>query len=583
MALTAARLRQLALRFALILVLAGTGLFGRSGPPRADAQTATTTGVTMTLSATTEDAQSSYTTGLLIQIQLHNGSGTALSGLSLQSQIPANAGAQTSWTGTAGQGQGQLGSGTISWSGLQVPAGGDVGPFAYLLGPDSGQDGANVFVHASIQPRIIGLDSATSATTALVLPLNGLWGAESLRRTVLPSGLTIFTQARPDTPTVALQLADRSGSRDEDSTTCGASYWLEHGHFLGTPTKPDSQAVGRPILSVGGEFNASTGWESTQFWDLVPAASFDTAVDTLADQMLNSTYPPGPFKQEQQILIQEIKLRSDAPSVHAFDQFQKLVFQTSPLRHSPADIDCLPDMTTDTVFSFSAKHYVTGNIAIAASGNLDHESAVTKIATAFAGLPVGPREPRPAMPEPIETQPRMAESGDPAATATIRLGWPVAGEDNPDWAPTTLLADILGSVGERMAQAVRDAHAVGTNIDASYLDYSDAGALMLSATAPADQAHAVTQLLLGQVQRLRDGDLSDADVQAALTAATGARAVSTELNLDQVGRATDEVAGSIQSYDEELARLQTVKPADIQRVAQQYLDPDNYSLVVSHQ
>jgi len=535
----------------------------------------------VTVSATTEDAASSYTTGLLIQIGLENQTGTAIAGGSLQSPIPANAHAAASWTGTEGQGQGDVESQTIAWSAIQIPAGGKVGPFAYLVAPDAGGDGATIFAGASIQPQVAWQPAGSAV--APVLPLNGLWGEESLRRTVLQSGLTIFTQERPDTPTVALQLADRSGARDEDSMTCGASYWLEHGHFLGTTTKPDSQAVSRPLLSVGGEFNASTGWESTQFWDLVPADKFDVAVATLSDQMLNSTYPPGPFKQEQQILIQEIKLRSEDPSVHAFDQFIKLVFQVSPLRHSPADIDCLPAMSNDTVFAFLAKHYVTGNIAIAASGNLDHDDAVAKIASAFEGLPVGPREVRPPVAEPIETQPRLTESGDPSATATIRLGWPVAGEDSPDWAPMTLLADILGSVGERMAQIVRDTHAVGTQIDASYYDYSDSGALMLSATAPADQATAVTQLLLGQVQRLRDGDLTDADVQAAVTATAGAKAVSTELNLDQAGRATDEVAGTLESYDEVLARLQTVTAADVQRVAQKYLDPVNYSLVVSHQ
>jgi len=576
-------LKQFGLRFALLLA-ASAALLGRASARRADAGAAvapTLTDLQVTVSATTEDAGCSYPAGLLIQIGLANQTGAAIAAASLQSPIPPNAHVADSWSVTEGQGQGEVGSQIIAWPAIQIPAGGQIGPFAYLVAPDAGQDGATIFAGASIQPHLAGLPSG--AAMMPVLPLNGLWGEESLRRTVLPSGLTIFTQERPDTPTVALQLADRSGSRDEDSTTCGASYWLEHGHFLGTTTKPDSQAVSRPILSVGGEFNASTGWESTQFWYLVPADKFDVAVDTLSDQMLNSTYPSGPFKQEQQILTQEIKLRSDDPSVHAFDQFIKLVFQTSPLRHSPADIDCLPAMSNDTVFAFLKQHYVTGNIAIAASGNLDHDDAVAKIASAFAGLPVGQREVRPPVAEPIENQPRLTESGDPSATATIRIGWPVAGEDSPDWAPMTLVADILGSVGERMAQVVHDTHAVGTQIDASYLDYSDAGALMLSATAPADQATTVTQLLLGQVQRLRDGDLTDADVQAAVTATAGAKAVSTELNLDQAGRATDDVAGTLQSYDEILARLQTVTAADIQRVAQQYLDPANYSLAVSHQ
>ena len=565
----------------LTAILAGCVL-GNGHPSKAVAGVAAGS-VQATVSATTEGSGFSDTDGLLIQIVVANTTAAGISGLNVMSPIPPGTHVADSWLGAAGKQPGTVATGSVSWSGLQLAAGGQLGPIAYSIAPNEGQNGGTLFISASIQPQVTWSSSASGSAAAPVLALNGLWGEQSLRRTVLPSGLTIFTQSRPDTPTVALQLADRSGARDEDETTCGASYWLEHGHFLGTTTKPDSQAVSRPILSVGGEFNASTGWESTQFWDLVPAADFDTVVDTLGDQMLNSTYPEGPFKQEQQILIQEIKLRSDDPSVHAFDQFIKLVFRTSPLRHSPADIDCLPGMSDDTVFSFLAKHYMTGNIAIAATGNLQHDDAVAKIAAAFAGLPPGPREARPPAPEPIETDSRMVESGDPSTTATIRLGWPVAGVNSPDWAPLTILADILGSTGERLAQVVRDTHSVGTNVDASYLDFSDGGALMLSATTPAAQSGTVAQLLLGQVQRLRDGDISDADVQQAQTATVGARAVSTELNLDQSGRATDEVAGTLQSYDEVLARLEAVSAADIQRVAQTYLDPANYSLVVSHQ
>ena len=85
------------------------------------------------------------------------------------------------------------------------------------------------------------------------------------------------------------------------------------------------------------------------------------------------------------------------------------------------------------------------------------------------------------------------------------------------------------------------------------------------------------------MQRLRDGDVSDADVQAAIASTAGARALAGELNLDQAGRATDEVSDTIQSYDEILSRIQSVQAADIQRVAQKYLDTTNYTLAVAHQ
>lgn len=578
-----AAVRGLVLLFALALAVLGTG------QPRGAlaGSSAASGGPQVTLAASSGDADSTDgnapTASLVIGVTVDNAGGPNLSGLRIQSPVPAGTHVASSWLGQAGSTAGTVQGGSIVWDGLTLPAGGRLGPASYRLVADAGSDGATLFLQSSIQPQIMWTGPVAGAVTPPVLPLNGLWGEESLRRTVLPSGLTIFTQSRPDTPTVALQLAVRAGARDEDSTTCGTSYWLEHGHFLGTARLPDNQAVGRAILSVGGEFNASTGWESTQFWDLVPADKFDTAISTLSDQMLNSTYPQASFQREKGILADEVNLRADNPPIHAFDLFVKLVFQTSPLRHSPADVDCLATMTNDTVFGYLAQHYVTGNMVIAASGDLQHDDAVAKIARAFAGLPVGPRELRPAIPEPIETQPRMQETGDSAAPTTIRLGWPVPGDSDADWAAMAILSDILGPVGQRIAESVRVTHTDATDLDATYRDFSDAGALILNASAPAGGAKTTIGLLLAEVQRLRDGDVSDEDVQEAIRATEGSRAVDSELNLTQTGRAIDEAVGMLQSYDEVVARLRTVTPADVQRVAQTYLDPSNYSLVVLHQ
>ena len=70
-----------------------------------------------------------------------------------------------------------------------------------------------------MQPEVSGAPQAVLPRLAL----NGLWGDDGLRRTVLPSGLTVLTRERPDTASVALRLAVQAGSRDEDDTTSGGS------------------------------------------------------------------------------------------------------------------------------------------------------------------------------------------------------------------------------------------------------------------------------------------------------------------------------------------------------------------------
>jgi predicted Zn-dependent peptidase len=555
--------------------------FGVRPSDRAGAQNANSD-PTLTVSATYETADPanpSVAQDLLIQITVDNQNGPTLGGVNLRSQVPAGTHVTASWLVTPGQGAAQVAGDGLLWGPVAVDPGERFGPFAYRIAPDVPANAGSVFVSASIQPSISWIGRNTSINGP-ALPLNGLWGEEGLRRTVLPTGLTIFTQERPDTPTVALRLAAGAGSRDENDSACGGSHWLEHAHFLGTTSRPDNQAVGRAIQAVGGEFNAQTGWEATNFWDLVPADKFPVAVDLLSDQMLNSTFRPDAFEREKQVIIQEIKGRADSPSTHAFDDMMQLVFKTSPLSRSPAATVCLLTLPISTILEYRAQHYVTGNIAIAASGNLKHDEAVAMIAKAFAGLPVGPANVRPFVPEPRETDMRMMVDGTEGETATVRIAWPVAGINTPDWAAMTILSDILGDTGSRLAQTIRDNAVFASGVGADYVDFSDAGALTLRATTDPAEVQSVSVLLLNEVQKIRDEGVSEADVQAAIKATAGERALDAERNLDQTYRAVSEVSGTLESYDEVLSRLETVKPADVQRVAQTYLDPAAYSLVV---
>jgi predicted Zn-dependent peptidase len=390
--------------------------------------------------------------------------------------------------------------------------------------------------------------------------------------------LTLLTRERPDSPTVAIRLAAAAGSRDETATTRGGSHWLEHAHFLGTAKRASLDVE---LDSVGGQSNASTGWEWTDYWYLVPAEDFDLALDLLSDQMLNSTFPQEAFDRERFVVAEELKRRDDDPQIRAFDEFINSVFTVSPLRQHPSGtIESVQSIPIQTILAYKAQRYVSGNMAIAVSGNIRHDETVAKIAQAFASVPRGPRLVRPAAPEPPETQPRRRLVGDGDTLAEIRLGWPAPGSEDPDAPAMTVLDDILGTTGRRLTEEIRDRRALATSADSDYFDFSDAGALMLSATTQPASSDQVISLILEQVQGLRGGNVTEADVQASLREIGGRQAISDESNLQQTGRARTEVSVPLESWEEYMTRLRTVTAADVQRVANKYLDPQNYTLVI---
>lgn len=537
--------------------------------------------VLVTLSATGEDLElTEGAPGLTIEVLLENRTGHDLGDLEIAAPLPAHSRIDESWAGEPEANPGRIDGDWIKWDGLTIEEGERLGPFVYRVVPDGASDGAIIFREAAIQVELAWTEPSAGRATSGPLPLNGLWGEGGLRRTVLPSGLTIFTRERPDTSTVALRVAVRAGSRDEDATTLGGSHWLEHAFFLGTARRSVDEIDGA-ISAVGGFANASTGWDHTDYYNLVPAEHFELALDVLADQLLNSTFPRDAFERERRVVFEELKQRNDAPSVRAFDEFIALVFQVSPLRQHPSGtIESVQSIPIETILAYRDARYVTGNMAIAVSGSITHDAAVARIAEAFAGLPVGERSDRPSIAEPVQAEPRGLRIGDGTRLAEVRLGWPTPGDDHADSAALYVLDDILGATGRRLSEEIRDRRALATSVGVDYLAFHDAGALLLAATTQPDRADAVVELMLAEIERLRDGEVSEDDLRASLRAIAGRRALSDEPNLAQTGRATIEVSGVLDSSEEYQARLRAVTPEDVQRVAQQYLDPGNYTLVL---
>lgn len=543
-------------------------------------------GLAVTLAATAENPEDSAgpvtpaRSALVVQVTLASQLASELADVRVRAPVPYRTRVVDSWLGQPGRGTGTVQGGFVTWSGLTLRPGERLGPLSYRLIPESGIDGASIFRGVTVRPDIGWARPTPGTATILSLRLNGLWGENGLRRTVLPTGLTIFTRERPETPTVSLRIAVRAGSRDEDDVTSGGSHWLEHAHFLGTARR-SSARIDAEIAAVGGQSNAGTGWEGTDYWYLVPAEHFDLAIDLLSDMMVNSTFRPEEFERERLVVFEELKMRNDTPSIRAFDEFINLVFRLSPLRRHPAGtIESVQTIPIETMLSYRNRRYVTGNMALAAVGNLRHDDAVAKLERAFQDLPRGPRGDRPPIPEPVQREMRRLEVGAGTRAAEIVVGWPTPGDDHVDSPALYVLEDILGSTGRRLTEEIRDRRALATSVSPNYLNFNDAGALMISARTTAEHANEVVELILREIRRLREGQITDEEIRTSLRAISGRRAVSEESNQGQTDRASVEVSGVLDSYDEYLTRLRAVRATDVQRVAMTYLDPDNYTRVV---
>src|ERR1041384_4745845 len=141
------------------------------------------------------------------------------------------------------------------------------------------------------------------------------------KKFVLDNGLTVILKEDHSAPVVAAQAWVRTGSiHESDQMGAGLSHILEHMLFKGTEKRNVSQ-ISHEVQDRGGYINAYTSFDRTAYHIDMPSdggrpgtqMGTETAIDILADAMMNSTLPPDEYKKEQQVILREMAMGEDDP------------------------------------------------------------------------------------------------------------------------------------------------------------------------------------------------------------------------------------------------------------------------------
>ena len=194
----------------------------------------------------------------------------------------------------------------------------------------------------------------------------------SAQKWVLPNGLTIIVQEDHSAPVASVQAWCATGSIDEDQHLgAGLSHILEHMLFKGTKTR-STNVIAQKIQDVGGYINAYTSFDRTVFWIDVPKDGVATALDVLADAMMNSTLPPEEYLKEQEVIRREFAMGLDDPDRVAGLLLFATAYQRHPY-HFPVigDIEIYNQLTQDQVMQYYKTRYVPNNLTFVVVGDVD--------------------------------------------------------------------------------------------------------------------------------------------------------------------------------------------------------------------
>ncbi len=423
--------------------------------------------------------------------------------------------------------------------------------------------------------RRAGTDQRAGTTRTLLTDAGG----GLVRRTVLPGGLRVVTEAVPSTRSVAFGVWVGVGSRDETTRQAGCSHYLEHLLFKGTRRR-SALEISATLDALGGEMNAFTAKEYTCFYARVLDADLPVAVDVICDLVTSSLLDPDDVESERGVILEEIAMHDDDPTDSVHDVISEAVFGDTPLgRPILGTVDSIEALSRRTVHGYYRRHYTPGNMVVAAAGNLDHATVVRLVRRALrtAGA-LGPEHAVPAPPRrgdvPRRRPPGVTVVRRTTEQANVVLGVPgVSRHDDRRFALGVLNAALGGGMSSRLFQEVREKRGLAYSVYSYSAQYADTGLFGVYAGCLPAKVDEVLELCRAEVAAVVDGGITAAELargQGQLRGNLVLGLEDTSSRMTRIGK-SELVQDELLSVDEVLRRISAVTLDDVRDVARDVL------------
>ncbi len=400
-----------------------------------------------------------------------------------------------------------------------------------------------------------------------------------IERTEFSSGLRVVTERMPSVRSVSLGFWVLAGSRDERPQVSGSSHFLEHLLFKGTDRR-SALDIAENFDAVGGDVNAFTAREYTCYYARVLDGDLEMAVDHLADMVQHSVIRADDLDAERQVILEEINMHEDSPEDVVHDLYTQTLWPEHPLgRPILGTVETILAANRASVRRFYGRHYVPGNLVVAAAGNLRHDELVRLLKrrmdtgrrlsardTSVWNLRAPGRAPKPSGKHLVKR--RKTEQ------AHICLGTNGLARNDPDrFAFLVVNTALGGGMSSRLFQEVREKRGLAYTVYSYHAQYTEAGLFSAYAGTTPSRAQEVVSLLRRELELVRDGGSTDEEFQRAKGHVKGSMVLSLE---DPGGRMSrlgkSEIAhGEILSVDQALRRIDHVTLDDAHRVAERVL------------
>ncbi|RHW26996.1 insulinase family protein [Nocardioides immobilis] len=434
--------------------------------------------------------------------------------------------------------------------------------------PTAGQRTAG---RPSALPRTAGRASTTTLET--VRDAAGQVTSR-VRRTVLPSGLRIVTEQMAGARSASIGVWIGVGSRDETTTTHGASHFLEHLLFKGTDER-SALDISIALDAVGGEFNAFTAKEYTCFHARVLGEDLPLAVDVLGDMVTGSVLDTHDVDAERDVILDEIAMHEDDPDDVVQNLLADLAWGSGPLgRPIAGTTGSIEAMTRAQIQRFYRKHYRPENMVVSVAGAVDHGEVVKAIRRSFhrhgfldgAAEPIGPRAGgrRPRI------HGREGRISRPFEQVNVVLGAEgLTRDDDRRFALGVLNTALGGGTSSRLFQEVREHRGLAYSVYSFATQYADSGLVGVAVGCLPDRLDEVLEVVRVELSRIVAHGITADELERGKGQLVGGLVLGLEDSASRMMRLgkAELVYAEVLGIDEVMDRINAVTLEEVQEVA----------------
>jgi zinc protease len=376
-------------------------------------------------------------------------------------------------------------------------------------------------------------------------------------------------------PVATVQVWYKIGSRNEAPGVNGIAHQLEHMLFQGTKDRPVQ--FGRLLNTLGSSFNATTRYDQTNYFATVEKDKIGSVLTLEADRMQNALLAPNALEKEKRVVISEIQGGENSPGYRLNKKVRALALPDSPyglmVGGTKADIE---KFTIEQVKSYYDSYYAPNNAVAVVVGDFKTEEVLKQVREIFGKIPRRELTVKPPAAKPRAVPSRTITLREPGSRPILNAIYPLPNISHPDVPALDLLHFILSTGRNSRLKTALVETGLATDVSMGSVNFAKGGWSDLVALPAGNQPLVkIDQIVLQEITKIQRQQISPEELKIAKTQLQAqlllaSRDINSQAELLGTGETT---AGDYQFTDKYLVNIAKVTIADVQRVANLYLQP----------